>query len=245
MRIFLCIGQSNMAGRGAMGEFPCIRNERVLMLRQDRWVTAKEPVNPDRVYAGESLQLPFADIVQRATGDTVGLVPCAVGGTLLAQWAPGGELFENAVSCARTAQKTDALSGILWIQGENDGYSRENAALYTSRLLAMLDALKSALGAGAEVPVILAQLCPFLDVFNARVPSEQKVPYFADISRQLAALPSLRRDIYCVKTDGLSGKPDGIHYDTRSLRILGARFAQAYLRIIHHPQANAAEEDNT
>ena len=229
MLTFLMIGQSNMAGRGQMGLLPPIVNDRVRVLKDGQWMPAVEPVNHDRPFSGESMQLPFADIVQRRTGEAVGLLPCAEGGSLLRQWAPDGELFTRAVNAARQAAHYAPLSAILWIQGENDGYSLENASSYTDRFLAMLDALTARLGVSPDLPVIVAELCPFLDEYNRLAPPEQRVPYFREISAQLRKLPELRANIRCVHTDGLAGKPDGIHYDTPALRELGRRFAEIYL----------------
>ena len=226
---FLMIGQSNMAGRGTMGMLPAIVNDRVRVYWNGEWRPAAEPVNPDRSFSGESMQLPFADIVQRATGEDVGLIACAEGGTLLRQWAPGGGLFTRAVAAARATAGEGLLSAILWIQGENDGYSLENAGAYSGRFLAMLDALTAELELTEKVPVIIAELCPFLDEYNRQVPPEQRVPYWCTIAAQQRQLPLLRSNIRCVSSEGLEGKPDGIHYDTPALRELGRRFAEMYI----------------
>lgn len=83
MRSFLMIGQSNMAGRGALGEMPPIMNARVRAFMIGTWTQAAEPINRDREAAYESLQLSFGDAVQRSLGGLVGLIPCAEGGTRL------------------------------------------------------------------------------------------------------------------------------------------------------------------
>lgn len=232
MKTFLMIGQSNMAGRGELGVLPPILNDQVTVLRGEAWIPAEEPVNPDRVFSGESMQVSFADCVQRALGEPVGLIPCAEGGTLLYQWAPGSELFERAVHQAQIAAASHELCGILWIQGENDGYSEENAKAYEGKFLTMLDALVKAIPVREDIPVIVAQLCPFLDDYNRQVSPEKQVPYHRIISATLRDLPLKRLNIRCVDPQGLCGKPDGIHYDTPSLRELGRRFAQTYLSMV-------------
>jgi len=46
---FLLIGQSNMAGRGIIGEVPAIDHRGLMfMLRNGRWQPMTEPINPDR-----------------------------------------------------------------------------------------------------------------------------------------------------------------------------------------------------
>lgn len=240
MLSFLMIGQSNMAGRGEMGLLPPIVNPRVMALGPEGWTIAREPVNPDRTFSGESMQLPFADAVEQATGRQIGLIPCAEGGTLLNEWMPGGWLWERAAARAERAMQDSRLSGILWIQGENDGYSMNNAQSYAPRFLQMLDALIQRLGAPQDIPVLVAELCPFLDEFNALVPPEKQVPYHGEITRQLQRLPQLRKNIRCVSAQGLTGKPDRLHYDAPALRALGKRFASVYLREFDVPGAEAS-----
>ena len=48
IRSYLLIGQSNMAGRGTIGDVPPIKNKNCLMLRMGRWQKMSEPINPDR-----------------------------------------------------------------------------------------------------------------------------------------------------------------------------------------------------
>ena len=237
MLSFLMIGQSNMAGRGEMGVLPPIVNPRVLTLRPEGWEKAREPVNPDREFSGESMQLPFADAVERATGQDIGLIPCAEGGTLLKEWMPGSWLWERAAAQAERAMQDSRLSGILWIQGENDGYSLENAQSYAQRFLQMLDALIHRLNVSQDIPVLVAELCPFLDEFNALVSPEKQVPYHREVARQLQSLPQLRGNIRSVSAQGLTGKPDRIHYDAPGLRELGKRFASVYLKEFDAPCA--------
>ncbi len=55
-----------MAGRGDFGEVPEIINEKCFMLRNGRWVTMSEPINPDRpifdcFHSGIGLAASFAD----------------------------------------------------------------------------------------------------------------------------------------------------------------------------------------
>ena len=49
---FLLIGQSNMAGRGFLGEVEPLSDDRMKMLRNCRWQKLSEPVNFDRPTAG-------------------------------------------------------------------------------------------------------------------------------------------------------------------------------------------------
>ena len=120
IRSYLLIGQSNMAGRGTVGDVPPIENKSCLMLRMGRWQKMSEPINPDRSIfegsprSGICLGASFADEVARATGDRVGLIPCADGGTKLSQWMPGEVLYDHAVMMTKLAMRSSRLCGILW-----------------------------------------------------------------------------------------------------------------------------------
>ena len=49
MKLYLMIGQSNMAGRGEFGEVPEIRDPRLKMMRNGRFQTMTEPIVFDRI----------------------------------------------------------------------------------------------------------------------------------------------------------------------------------------------------
>ena len=116
---FLMIGQSNMAGRGELGDVPPIDNDDLYMLRMGRWQKHSEPVNPDRpitegeFHSGISLASSFADDYSKYFGRKTGLIPCADGGTSISQWMPGEILFDHAVFMTKLAKRTSTLGGIL------------------------------------------------------------------------------------------------------------------------------------
>lgn len=221
---FLLIGQSNMAGRGELGVLPPIENPDVLMFRDDAWQLAVEPVHQDKSFAGESMATSFGDVVQRATGRAVGLIPCAMGGTPLAEWAEGEPLFVQAVSRTRDAlAKGAALRGILWHQGEGDSGHPERANTYADRFLIMLQALRKALDA-EQVPVCVGEIGLFLC-------ENSKHPFTETVNAQLRSLSETRRDIECISAQGLTHKGDLLHFDAASVREMGRRYAAAWLRL--------------
>src|SRR4051812_27600952 len=104
MKLFLLIGQSNMAGRGVVGAEEKVPHPRVVALNKAMaWVPAVDPLHWDKPdIAGVGLASTFGRVVADADKTTrVGLIPAAFGGTSLDQWAPGGELYTNAVNRAR------------------------------------------------------------------------------------------------------------------------------------------------
>ena len=130
---FLLAGQSNMAGRGIIGQVPPISDERLLVLRNGRWQPMYQPVNGDRPFSGVCLAESFALRYAQEHGVQVGLIPCADGGASLLQWREGGLLFDHALYQARLANRTSTVAGILWHQGEAE-CAPENYPLAEARL---------------------------------------------------------------------------------------------------------------
>jgi len=218
MQLFLLIGQSNMAGRGKVEPADEMTNPRIFMLTKEReWVPAKDPLHFDKPVAGVGPGLEFARTLVAADPKiTVGLIPCAVGGTALDKWKVGGELYTAAVARAREAVKRGALTGILWHQGESDK-THEQITTYGDRFAAMVAQLRKDLGA-ESVPVIMGELGRFRPAhaeFNAALPT---------ISRQVP------RCSY-VTTEDLVDRGDRLHFDTPSQRMLGQRYAAGFLKL--------------
>ena len=133
--LFLLVGQSNMAGRGKVAEGDRKPHPRVLMLsREKKWVPAVDPMHFDKPrMVGVGLGRTFGIAV--AEGDPgihVGLIPCAVGGSPIRSWEPGGyhgqtksHPWDDSLARARAALRDGTLKGILWHQGESDSNPRD------------------------------------------------------------------------------------------------------------------------
>ncbi|MBC8100987.1 MAG: sialate O-acetylesterase [Cytophagales bacterium] len=218
-QLFLLIGQSNMAGRGTVEPRDRVTNPRIVMLtRELQWTPANDPVHFDKPeIAGVGLCSEFARVLIKTDPRiTVGLIPCAFGGTRLDEWKPGDKLYTNAVFRTRKAMESGALAGILWHQGESDAGSAK-AATYPERLAAMISLLRRDLGA-KTVPLVLGELCranPVYASFNAA---------FSDVVRRVphSAL---------VTSEDLRDKGDKTHFDAESLRVFGRRYAAVFLRL--------------
>lgn len=221
--IFLLIGQSNMSGRGAVEEQDRIPHERIFAFTKDeRWVPAVDPLHfdkPDRT--GVGLASTFArEVAAQRPQASVGLVPAAVGGTSLDQWAPGGALFTAAVERARAAMKDGTLAGILWHQGEADR-APERAATYSARFVAMIAALRRELDADA-VPLLVGGLGLFR-------------PENEPVNAQLASLPARVAHCRFVPSEELTHVGDRTHFDAPALRTFGKRYAAAWLEMTKSP----------
>jgi hypothetical protein len=228
IKSFLMIGQSNMAGRGFLHEVPPIINERIQMLRNGRWQMMVEPVNYDRPVSGVSLATSFADAwCLEYPQDTVGLIPCAEGGSSLDDWAVDGELFQHAVSEAKFAMQHSTLTGILWHQGESDG-AGGNYKTYYDKLLQIVQALRNNLNA-QEVPLIIGGLCDFL----GKTGFGKYCNEYENVNDVLQKFAFEQDHCYFVSAKGLTANPDGIHVDAVSQRYFGLRYFEAFEKKTH------------
>ena len=216
MKLFLLIGQSNMAGRGKVEAQDKVENPHIFMLTKDlKWVVAKDPIHFDKPVAGVGPGSEFAREIQKANpGMTIGLIPCAVGGTSLDQWKAGGALYKAAVERTKDAMKNGTLAGILWHQGEADS-APEKAATYVDRFEVMIGRLRKDLKAD-KVPVVVGELSHghgSNDGVNVELAkAAKKVP--------LCGLAS---------SEGLGNQQ--LHFNSADARTLGKRYAAEYLKL--------------
>lgn len=221
--LYLLIGQSNMAGRGKVGPEDKIPHPRVLKFTKEMaWAPAVDPLHFDKPkIAGVGMGSSFGRVMADANPKvTIGLIPCAVGGTPLSRWQKGGDLYKQALERAKVAMKDGTLKGILWHQGESDSGSESNAKSYAARLSQMVKDLRADLGVG-EVPFVAGKLGPFR-------PKEDKngKPIYTDlVNEQIAKLPSLAPKCAVAESTGLKDKGDKTHFDTPSQHEFGRRYA--------------------
>ncbi len=226
INVFLLIGQSNMAGRGRLDDVADISHPDVLMFREGRWSPAKEPLHTDKpATAGVGLGMSFAvELMARRAMKPIGLVPCAVGGTPLSRWMPGGDLYENAVSVVQCALRDGGvLKGILWHQGEKDSVNADDANSYGQRLQQMIGRLRKELMA-EHVPVVAGELGPFLT-------NRPQCNFFGIVNQHLWGCVEQLPAFTCVSAAGLTDNGDALHFNSTSLREFGRRYADAYLAI--------------
>ncbi|HEV7402223.1 MAG TPA: sialate O-acetylesterase [Chthoniobacteraceae bacterium] len=219
LRLFLLIGQSNMAGRGIVEPQDTETHPRIFMLTKDlQWTLAKDPLHFDKPnIAGVGLGSEFARVLAKADPQAkIGLIPAAFGGTSIAQWKPGGALYKDAVARAREAMKSGTLAGILWHQGEADS-APAKVEIYADQFAAMIAQLRTDLDA-PNVPLLVGELGryePKYQAFNEALPAVvAKVPHAALVS-----------------SEGLVANPDNVHFNASSLRKFGTRYAEAFLKI--------------
>lgn len=240
--VYLCIGQSNMAGRGKMLPRDKEPIEGVFLLGPDD--TPVPATGNANIYStirknarmqGYNLSIPFASKMYAQTGRPVLLVVNARGGTMLDQWvkdAPcytfnnregddpekvGGQIpqfYAEAVRRAKAAMKYGTLKGILWHQGEGDR-SQALRDTYIERIEKMVSDLRSDLGVGEEVRFVLGDTYHY--GIGAPVnPTLSQIGYFVPNS-------------FWASADGCAANPDNLHFSREGLVLLGERYAEAML----------------
>jgi hypothetical protein len=234
-QIYLLMGQSNMVGRGELTRWP--PHPRVLSFNKSgNWIPAVDPLHEkslrDRVGPGVSFGRGMLHVVDREV--TLGLVPCAVGGSPLSRWEKGGDLYEATVRRAREAAKHGVLRGILWMQGEKDAKELALAKSYAKRLDAMILDLRREFGM-PELPFVAALPCAELAERDDRPGAEL-------VSESLRELPLRVQHTATVDSDGLKSTGDQTHFSTPSQRELGRRYAEAMATLLGYDDVEIPTE---
>jgi hypothetical protein len=233
IQLFLLIGQSNMAGRGKVKRRDRQALPRVFSFsKEQQWVPAVDPLHWDKPkIAGAGLGRSFAEVLTGQNQQAViGLIPAAFGGSSLEQWAPGGELYGNAVSRARAALESGTLRGILWHQGEADSSDEANARSYAERWSRLASSLRQDL---APAPIVVGELGGFF-----------QAPFATLVNEQLAVIPARVPRTAFVPSGGLKDRGDRLHFNTASLRELGRRYACAFLMLDPFNAGSRASKDS-
>ncbi len=228
--LFLLVGQSNMAGRGVVEAQDKEANPRVLMLNKEgQWVPAVDPLHFDKAAAGVGLGKTFGEIIAEANpGVTIGLIPCAVGGSPIDTWKPGAfyagtktHPWDDMVKRVELALPAGTIKGILWHQGESDS-NKDLAPAYAAKLRDLVKRLRD-LVKSPDVPFIAGQMGKFDDV-----PWSPEKEVVDQASREL---PKHVPHTAFVTAEGLKHKGDKVHFDAAAYRELGKRYAAAFLKM--------------
>lgn len=225
--IYILMGQSNMAGRGKVTDhYAKHGHPRVIMLNQGgKWVPAEHPLHFDKPkIAGVGPGLTFGIAMAEAHPDVViGLVPCAVGGTSIAKWAPGvydqtthTHPYDDAAVRIRKAMETGVIKGVIWHQGEGDS-NPTSASTYLEKLEILIDRIRTLVG-DPNLPVVAGQLARYREGYQL-------------INKELVNLPDSVPHTMVVSSEGLWHRGDGTHFDSPSASEFGRRFAKGMLAL--------------
>lgn len=216
--LYLLIGQSNMAGRGALDAESKKQNPKILMLDSgNHWVIATDPVHFDKpAMAGVGPAISFAsEMLGNDNKIKIGLIPCAIGGSPVRVWEPDSTYLEvfhpydDAVARTKIAMQSGVLKGIIWHQGEADNLVGASK-LYMSKLKKMIERFRKDFNQPG-LPFVAGEI----GYFN-------KLNYINPVIDQL---PQYVANSAVVSAKDLTSIGDHIHFDKESARELGRRYA--------------------
>lgn len=223
MKSILLIGQSNMAGRGFIDSVKPIVDERIQVLKNGRWQMMEEPIHSDRSVAGIGPAASFAKLwLDDHPDETIGLIPCADGGTSIDDWAENQVLTRHAISEAEFAMESSELIGILWHQGESDCSGGKHLD-YEIKLNQVVDHFRQALNA-PQLPFVMGLLGDFL----GKAAFGQSASEYTQINEVIKTVAEAKDNCFYVMAQGLTANPDEIHIDAQSQRLLGMRYYTAF-----------------
>ena len=243
--IYLCIGQSNMEGQGTIEDCDLSPDERFQMMstldcgtrKQGQWYRAVPPL------ARCDTRLCPADYFGRTMvanldeGKRVGVVVVAIGGIKIDLYDPdgwqsyvnsmtegwqinsvnayGGNPLARLIECAKEAQKSGVIKGILLHQGESDAYSDT----WVQKVKKVYENLLTELNLKAEdVPLIAGE-----------VGSADQNGGCAHANPTINRLPKTIPTAHVVSSVGCTLQSDNIHFDSQGYRKLGRRYAKTML----------------
>lgn len=247
--LWVLAGQSNMEGVGDLIDVETPSPQVRSYQSREQWAVAEEPLHwlgesPRLVHhaingasavpdtpalrdparaSGAGLGLTFGKERAGRTGAPVGLIPCAHGGTSMAQWDPalgsrgGASLYGAALE--RVRANGGSVAGILWYQGESDCEAAA-LALYPARMTALVRAFRADLGQ----PTL-----PFLFVQIGSVvadPAPADIDGWNGIREAQRVWAQAQDNVVMVSAIDL-GLDDAIHISTPELKRLGRRLADA------------------
>lgn len=235
--LFLLIGQSNMAGRGAVEAQDLIGDRRIVKYNRNReWQVARDPLHWDRpntVGVGPALSFARELLPDLPPDAVIALIPAAEGGSSIAWWEKnyqgantgyGGQfLYHHALDRALEVKQVGTFSAILWNQGESDASAAANdgGQNYRNRLHGIIQDFRNDLDL-PELPFIASTLGPWrtdagaLNAVYLNLPNE--VENTAVVNTHDPSVSGLL----------INNPNDTPHYLTPSYRLLGQLYAEAF-----------------
>lgn len=252
--VWILAGQSNMEGVGNLVHAPKAHDMIRAFYMRDEWDIAKEPIHFlgeavdvfHNAY-GNSPNRPPKHVLQKRLASFVkgmcpghvfalemykrthipqGLIPCAHGGTSMAQWSPslrdqGGASLYGAMM-RRYERLGQKVAGVLWYQGESDA-NRDDAPVYTQKMIELIESTRCDMNI-PQLPWLVVQL----GCHAAKEPHEP----WNSIQEQQRRLPQNIKYIDVVPAIDLE-LDDGIHIGGKGHHILGHRLARIADRLVH------------
>lgn len=224
--LVLVTGQSNALGAGTSFDAALdAPNVEVMAYTNQGWQIANlnqvwdrnwYPRNDPNTPPSNNFSLHFGKrVAERSTDRVVGIILVTSPGSAISDWGPNSDLFNSIrdkVSLAiNDLPYKSRLDAILWHQGESDGQDRDE---YSAALYGLISRFRSE---------------PWFDDGRPFICGETAS---SPVNNQLNRLNS-DADPWtsCVEAAGLAVLPGTDHFNASSLRTLGQRYADEYLKI--------------
>lgn len=224
--VFLMAGQSNMAGRGIVEPQDTVADKRILTIDVNGTLLyAKEPLHfyePTRTGLDCGLSFGRTLLEKIPANVTILLLPTAIGGSAIRQWLGdssyrGVNLLTNFREKVAIGKKYGKIKAILWHQGESDA-NKERIAVYKDRLAELFTTFRNSIG-DEKLPVFIGELGSYSNNKNG----------WLQINDAIYAYAAENKGATVIKTDDLSHVGDTVHFNSAGQRMMGERFANAYL----------------
>lgn len=225
-KLFVFTGQSNMAGRAPIEEVDFKNLPNVYILdEKESFIPARNPLNLYSTVKKESYRqrlgpaYSFAKAISNAyPNDSILLVVNARGGTAIEQFMKGNtsKYYKKTIKRIKRVLKKEpsvTLEGIIWHQGESN---RDNYQSYLENLQKLIFDYRKDLKS-PKLPFICGQL----GLWN---------PDYENIRNEISKIETEIPNTFLVSSDGLTNF-DEHHFDSKSQRLLGLRYARKYLEI--------------
>ena len=232
--LYVCIGQSNMAGRATLTPEVMDTLQNVYLLNDkgnfepavnplNRYSTVRKDLSMQRLGPAYG----FAKEMARQTKRPVGLVVNARGGPSINSCLKGSKdgYYEEALSRVRIAMKQGGvLKAILWHQGEADC---SNPEAYKQKLISLVKDLREDLDM-PDLPVVVGQISQW----NWTKREAGTVPFNQMIKKVSSFIPYSD----WVSSKGLGWYKDekDPHFNTEAQLLLGKRYAKKILKFYKH-----------
>ncbi len=229
--VFVLAGQSNMAGRGKVEAIDTISTPRVLTINaQNEIIPAKEPIHfYDGNMKGTGCGLAFGKaLLKHIPADiTILLIPTAVGGSSINQWLNDAQhrsihLLTNFSEKVALGKKYGDIKAILWHQGETD--ATPEGINHRQEKLKMLFRKFRNIVDNQSLPILIGELGSY---------SNHKKEW-AQMNKQSELYARKDKNTSIIRTSDLKDRGDHLHFNSKSQRALGKRFANVYLQQFNH-----------
>ncbi len=179
----------------------------------------------------------FAKHIFENTGRSIGLIPCALGGSRMDQWYPelksegGNSLYGAMINRIHSVGK-EKIKGFIWSQGESEAMKLKTDE-YEADLLRLIEAVREEVD-NPELPVILVQIGRFIKYDEKQDRTWEEI---REIQRRVA---HNTKNVYMITGIDLP-LDDCAHISTDGQKRLGKRLAEIALTYVYKQTGHAKQ----